>query len=101
MIPRTVESSVSSSPPFPTMPASRLSILVKLIALLRSPFSYVNEPTALARNLTSFDATTFTMRADSTNIVAPEARGRDSIRIASRKTYADVRSPPFQRNRVL
>ncbi|KAI0744178.1 concanavalin A-like lectin/glucanase domain-containing protein [Daedaleopsis nitida] len=48
---------------------------------------YVDRETALARNLTFVSNGKFFMRADDTNIVPPNARGRASIRINSTVAY--------------
>lgn len=49
--------------------------------------NYVDMDTAFARNLSYFTHQKFFMRADSTHVVAPGARGRDSVRIISRRAY--------------
>ncbi|KAF7793951.1 hypothetical protein EIP86_005075 [Pleurotus ostreatoroseus] len=51
--------------------------------------NYVDQGTAVARNLTYATDTTFVMRADNQNVVQPGARGRDSVRISSWNAYAD------------
>ncbi|KAG8906923.1 hypothetical protein FRB99_005697 [Tulasnella sp. 403] len=55
--------------------------------------NYVNASTAIQKRLayTSNGGRQFTMRADSTNSVQPGQRGRDSVRIASKDVYQDVR----------
>ncbi|WRT63876.1 uncharacterized protein IL334_000802 [Kwoniella shivajii] len=51
--------------------------------------NYVNQETAIARNLSYSNGDTFFMRADSTNVFDPSSRGRDSVRIHSKDTYTD------------
>ncbi|WWC99412.1 hypothetical protein V866_006315 [Kwoniella sp. B9012] len=51
--------------------------------------NYVNQETAISRNLSYVNGGNFIMRADSTNVVDPSARGRDSVRIHSKDTYTD------------
>ncbi|TFY82176.1 hypothetical protein EWM64_g1826 [Hericium alpestre] len=52
--------------------------------------NYVDLPTAQHANLTYVTDSTFVMRADHTTKVAPQARGRDSIRISSIASYNDA-----------
>ncbi|KAG9005958.1 hypothetical protein FRB94_001086 [Tulasnella sp. JGI-2019a] len=49
--------------------------------------NYVDKKTALRERLVSFTDDSFIMRADSKHVVKPGARGRDSVRISSRKAY--------------
>ncbi|KAI0339815.1 hypothetical protein BDW22DRAFT_1431310 [Trametopsis cervina] len=49
--------------------------------------NYVDKDTAINKNLSQATDSKFYMRADSTNIVDPSARGRDSVRIASHRAY--------------
>ncbi|WWC58314.1 uncharacterized protein I303_100854 [Kwoniella dejecticola CBS 10117] len=51
--------------------------------------NYVNQETAIARNLSYVNGENFVMRGDSTNVVDPSSRGRDSVRIHSKDTYTD------------
>ncbi|KAH7919357.1 hypothetical protein BV22DRAFT_1040974 [Leucogyrophana mollusca] len=51
--------------------------------------NYVDKNTALQRGLTSASDTKFFMRADNKTMVAPGARGRDSVRITSYQAYGD------------
>lgn len=62
--------------------------------------NYVDQATAQAQNLTYGYGDTFVLRADSTNVVAPGSRGRNSVRIRSRQTFTthvatfDIRHMP-------
>jgi hypothetical protein len=49
--------------------------------------NYVDQATALAKNLTFASADTLVLRADSTTVLNPSGAGRDSVRIRSVKTY--------------
>ncbi|RDB16836.1 putative glycosidase C21B10.07 [Hypsizygus marmoreus] len=49
--------------------------------------NYVDQPSALNSNLTYASDDKFIMRADAYQIVPPSARGRDSVRITSKKAY--------------
>jgi hypothetical protein len=51
----------------------------------------VDQSYAIAHNLTRATSSTFVMRADSTKVIPNDkgVRGRDSIRIASKKRYGD------------
>ncbi|PAV18529.1 glycoside hydrolase family 16 [Pyrrhoderma noxium] len=51
--------------------------------------NYLDQGTALQRNLTYASGNKFIVRADDTNVVPSGARGRDSIRITSHKAYTD------------
>ncbi|WWC85979.1 uncharacterized protein L201_000850 [Kwoniella dendrophila CBS 6074] len=51
--------------------------------------NYVNKETAIERNLSYVNGENFIMRGDSTNVVDPSAKGRDSVRIHSKDTYTD------------
>ncbi|KZP11625.1 glycoside hydrolase family 16 protein [Athelia psychrophila] len=51
--------------------------------------NFVDQPTALSSNLSFASSDSFVMRADSTQVVAPASRGRDSIRITSHNAYND------------
>ncbi|KLO16349.1 hypothetical protein SCHPADRAFT_869865 [Schizopora paradoxa] len=51
--------------------------------------NYVDMGTAMREGLAEAKDGKFVMRADSTNVVQQGARGRDSNRIASQKTYTD------------
>ncbi|EMD37716.1 glycoside hydrolase family 16 protein [Gelatoporia subvermispora B] len=51
--------------------------------------NYVDKGTAMASNLSYSTGPTFVMRADNTNIVGPNDRGRNSVRIISNKAYAE------------
>jgi len=51
--------------------------------------NYVDKDTAIQNGLAEATNGQFYMRADLTNIVAPSARGRNSNRITSQKTYTD------------
>ena len=55
--------------------------------------NYVDEATALQEGLAgvSQDGLQFIMRADSSRVVQPTERGRDSVRIASKRVYDNVR----------
>jgi len=69
---------------------------VELISLsLVSLPSYVDQGTAAANNLTYSNFDTFVMRADYEKVVQPGDRGRDSVRIASKKLYNDVSRVSF------
>ncbi|KIJ68156.1 glycoside hydrolase family 16 protein [Hydnomerulius pinastri MD-312] len=52
--------------------------------------NYVDQDTALQKNLTYVTDSTFVMRADDLTSVSPGARGRDSIRIMSQDAYGDA-----------
>ncbi|KAI5118460.1 hypothetical protein M0805_006279 [Coniferiporia weirii] len=52
--------------------------------------NYVDQNTALSKNLSFASEDVFVMRADSTNVVGASARGRDSIRITSHNSYTDA-----------
>ncbi|KAH7888712.1 glycoside hydrolase family 16 protein [Phlebopus sp. FC_14] len=52
--------------------------------------NYVNKTTAQTGNLTFASEDYFVMRADHSTVVAPGARGRDSVRIQSQDVYKDV-----------
>ncbi|KAL7411712.1 hypothetical protein BDY24DRAFT_416933 [Mrakia frigida] len=53
--------------------------------------NYVDQTTtAAANNLTYSNPNTFVMRADYQKVVQPGQRGRDSMRIASKKLYNDA-----------
>ncbi|KAH9047159.1 concanavalin A-like lectin/glucanase domain-containing protein [Lactarius hengduanensis] len=52
--------------------------------------NYVSQAKAQNKNLAYADGGKFFMRADNRTIVAPSARGRDSIRISSQKTYNEA-----------
>ncbi|KAG9004819.1 hypothetical protein FRB90_010703 [Tulasnella sp. 427] len=62
--------------------------------------NYVDECTALEKNLTYVNKNTLIMRADSTTVLDPKGPGRDSVRITSKKQYGysvmvlDVRHMP-------
>lgn len=62
--------------------------------------NYVDECTALEKNLTYVNKDTLIMRADYTTVLDPNGPGRDSIRISSKKQYGysmiilDVRHMP-------
>ncbi|EKM55093.1 glycoside hydrolase family 16 protein [Phanerochaete carnosa HHB-10118-sp] len=62
--------------------------------------NYVDEATALAKNLTFVSADTLILRADDTTVLDPVGPGRDSVRIQSLKSYTthvaiiDVRHMP-------
>ena len=49
--------------------------------------NYVDQPTAISRGLINTNNGIAYMGVDSTNIVQPGARGRDSVRIQSQKAY--------------
>ncbi|KAH7919358.1 hypothetical protein BV22DRAFT_1133889 [Leucogyrophana mollusca] len=51
--------------------------------------NYVDQATALQKNLTFASDTKFLMRADDQTVVSPAARGRDSIRILSNEAYSE------------
>ncbi|KAL6305235.1 concanavalin A-like lectin/glucanase domain-containing protein [Sparassis latifolia] len=51
--------------------------------------NYVDQNTAVSSNLSFATDSKFIMRADDQNVVAPSARGRDSIRIISNNAYSD------------
>jgi hypothetical protein len=74
--------------------------LKAVLIVSRSPSNYVDQPTALAANLTFATADTLIMRADATTVLDPNGPGRNSIRIKSNKTYTqhtvvfDVRHMP-------
>ncbi|KAG6826875.1 hypothetical protein H0H92_014079 [Tricholoma furcatifolium] len=51
--------------------------------------NFVDLPTAQAANLTYATSDKFVMRVDSSSMVPPSARGRNSVRIHSSKAYAD------------
>lgn len=51
--------------------------------------NYVDEETAKRTNLSYATDHKFVMQPDSTNVVQPGSRGRDSIRIMSQASYAD------------
>ena len=48
---------------------------------------YVDQTTALAKNLTFASDSTFIIRADSTTTLSASGPGRNSVRVRSRKTY--------------
>lgn len=73
------------------LPAHRSLIVSRLLFF----FSYVDQGTAAASNLTYSTVDTFVMRADDQKIVTSGQRGRDSVRIASKKLYNDVRPSSF------
>jgi hypothetical protein len=50
---------------------------------------YVDQPTALAANLTFTSPDTLIMRADSTTVLDPAGPGRKSVRIKSNKSYKE------------
>ncbi|KAH9047156.1 concanavalin A-like lectin/glucanase domain-containing protein [Lactarius hengduanensis] len=52
--------------------------------------NYVSQAEAQNKSLTYADGGKFFMRADNRTLVAPSARGRDSIRISSQKTYNEA-----------
>ncbi|KAI0769731.1 concanavalin A-like lectin/glucanase domain-containing protein [Trametes elegans] len=52
--------------------------------------NYISQAEALQKNLTFVSDTKFVMAADSANVVPPDARGRDSIRIHSAKAYDEA-----------
>ncbi|KAF8679935.1 glycoside hydrolase family 16 protein [Rhizoctonia solani] len=62
--------------------------------------NYVDQSTAVSRNLTFASGNTFIMRADSTTTLNPSGPGRNSVRIQSRKQWSthveimDVRHMP-------
>ncbi|OJT14334.1 hypothetical protein TRAPUB_9125 [Trametes pubescens] len=62
--------------------------------------NYVDQPTALAQNLSFATDNTFIMRADSFSVVDPSAPGRNSVRIQSNNQYTthvsvyDIRHMP-------
>jgi len=49
--------------------------------------NYVDKPTALANDLVQVSGTNFTLRADDQAVPSASARGRDSVRITSQKSY--------------
>lgn len=50
--------------------------------------NYVDQQTALAKNLTFVNDQTIIMRADSTTVISPQdQKGRDTVRIVSKKSY--------------
>ena len=49
--------------------------------------NYVDQSTALAKNLTYASDDTLILRADHTTVLRPGGPGRDSVRIQSKKTY--------------
>lgn len=49
--------------------------------------NYVDQETAVAKNLTFAECDTLVLRADDTTILDPNGPGRDSVRIRSVKTY--------------
>ncbi|KZW00245.1 hypothetical protein EXIGLDRAFT_830896 [Exidia glandulosa HHB12029] len=51
--------------------------------------NYVDQDQAFAKNLSYFTPHKFIMRVDDENVVSDDARGRDSVRITSRKSYND------------
>ncbi|WWD16308.1 hypothetical protein CI109_100734 [Kwoniella shandongensis] len=51
--------------------------------------NYVDLNTARNNNLSFASGDTFVMRADSSHVVTPSARGRDSVRIHSKETFSD------------
>jgi len=53
-------------------------------------YSYVGAAEAASLNLTYSTESTFVMRADFTSVVAAGARGRKSVRLASKNTYTAV-----------
>ncbi|KAH9025989.1 hypothetical protein EDB85DRAFT_2149444 [Lactarius pseudohatsudake] len=52
--------------------------------------NYVSQAEAQNKSLTYADGGKFFMRADNRTLVAPSARGRDSIRISSQNTYNEA-----------
>ncbi|KAA1471764.1 hypothetical protein DENSPDRAFT_837832 [Dentipellis sp. KUC8613] len=52
--------------------------------------NYINQTSALQRNLTFANNHKFVMRADSDTVVPSQSRGRDSIRITSYEAYDDA-----------
>ena len=52
-----------------------------------SPSNYVDQATALAKNLTFAAGNTLIMRADDFNVLNAAGPDRDSVRIRSLKTY--------------
>lgn len=66
----------------------------------RRAHSYVDQAIAQASNLSHAGSDSFIMRADAVNVVGPTSRGRDSVRITSKKHYtthvlvADIRHMP-------
>ena len=57
--------------------------------LTQSPSNsnYVDQDTAVAKNLTIARGDTLILRADDTTVLDPNGPGRDSVRIRSKKTY--------------
>ncbi|OCH84667.1 hypothetical protein OBBRIDRAFT_741233 [Obba rivulosa] len=51
--------------------------------------NYVDQISAISSNLSYAAASKFVMRADYTNVVGPDDRGRNSVRIISKKAYQD------------
>ncbi|KAH0589413.1 hypothetical protein H2248_005170 [Termitomyces sp. 'cryptogamus'] len=51
--------------------------------------NYIDKSTAISGNLSTATFHKFFMRADSTSVVSPNARGRDSVRIHSNTAYGD------------
>lgn len=49
--------------------------------------NYVDQATALSKNLTYANGNTLILRADDTTVLSPSGPGRDSVRIRSIKTY--------------
>jgi Glycosyl hydrolases family 16 len=51
--------------------------------------NYVDQETAINSNYSYATDNKFIMKANSRDVVQPESRGRDSVRIASKKAYDD------------
>ena len=49
--------------------------------------NYVNKSEAISKDLVQVNGNNFTLRADDQNVPGPTARGRDSVRITSQKSY--------------
>lgn len=49
--------------------------------------NYVDQGTALSKNLTFANGNTFVIRADSTTSLSASGPGRNSVRVRSQKTY--------------
>lgn len=49
--------------------------------------NYVDQATALSKNLSYANGDTFILRADDTTVLSASGPGRDSVRIRSVKTY--------------
>lgn len=66
-------------------PFTSMSVWIGLMVLCSN---YVNSTTAKNNDLVQVCGTNFTMRADDQAVPAASARGRDSVRITSQKSYS-------------